>query len=143
MSVYLLDISTLFRIPTLGIPYATFYNRVCDKKHTKKKLKNKLKFLKKIPIKNIEQLITTNNKRYTMLTIKNQLNNLDYVKTQIESQIQNTSIKLYRVCLEDILNKILFYELNMISMESIDRSINSFNDLLEDIKVNGFPEIFN
>ena len=77
-----------------------------------------------------------------MLTIKNQLNNLDYVKTQIESQIQNTSIKLYRVCLEDILNQILFYELNMVSMESIDRSINSFNDLLEDVKVNGFPEIF-
>ena len=77
-----------------------------------------------------------------MLTIKNQLNNLDYVKTQIESQIQNTSIKLYRVCLEDILNQILFYELNMVSMESIDRSINSFNDLLEDVKLNGFPEIF-
>lgn len=77
-----------------------------------------------------------------MLTIKNQLNNLDYVKTQIESQIQNTSINLYRVCLEDILNQILFYELNMVSIESIDRSINSFNDLLEDVKTNGFPEIF-
>ena len=77
-----------------------------------------------------------------MLTIKTQLNNLDYIKTQIESQIQKTSINLYRVCLEDILNQILFYELNMVSMESIDRSINSFNDLLEDIKVNGFPEIF-
>lgn len=77
-----------------------------------------------------------------MLTIKNQLNNLDYVKTQIENTINKTSIKLYRVSLEDILNQILFYELNMVSMESIDRSINSFNDLLEDIKVNGFPEIF-
>ena len=77
-----------------------------------------------------------------MLTIKNQLNNLDYVKTQIQSQIQNTTINLYRVCLEDILNQILFYELNMVSMDSIDRSINSFNDLLEDVKVNGFPEIF-
>ena len=77
-----------------------------------------------------------------MLTIKNQLNNLDYVKTQIENQIQNTSINLYRVCLEDILNQILFYELKMVSVESIDRSINSFNDLLEDVKANGFPEIF-
>lgn len=77
-----------------------------------------------------------------MLTIKTQLNNLDYVKTQIESQIQNTTINLYRVCLQDILNQILFYELGMVSMESIDRSINSFNDLLEDVKVNGFPEIF-
>ena len=76
-----------------------------------------------------------------MLTIKNQLNNLDYVKTQIESQIQKTSINLYRVCLEDILNKILFYELKMISVESIDRAINDFNDLLEDVKTNGFPEI--
>ena len=78
-----------------------------------------------------------------MLTIKNQLNNLDYVKTQIESQIQSTSINLYRVCLEDILNQILFYELNMVSMDSIDRSINNLNDLLEDIKTNGFPELFN
>lgn len=77
-----------------------------------------------------------------MLTIKNQLNNLDYVKTQIENTINKTSIKLYRVCLEDILNQITFYELNMVSMESIDRSINRFNDLLEDVKVNGFPEIF-
>lgn len=76
-----------------------------------------------------------------MLTIKNQLNNLDYVKTQIESQIQKTSINLYRVCLEDILNKIFFYELKMVSLESIDRSIHDFNDLLEDVKINGFPEI--
>lgn len=76
-----------------------------------------------------------------MLTIKTQLNNLDYVKTQIESQIQKTSINLYRVCLEDILNQILLYELKMISVESIDRSINDFNDLLEDVKTNGFPEI--
>lgn len=77
-----------------------------------------------------------------MLTIKTQLNNLDYVKTQIESQIQNTTINLYRVCFQDILNQILFYELGIVSVESIDRSINSFNDLLEDVKVNGFPEIF-
>lgn len=78
-----------------------------------------------------------------MLTIKNQLNNLDYVKTQIQAQIQKTSINLYRVCLEDILNQILFYELGMVSVESIDRSINDFNDLLEDVKVNGFPKLFN
>ncbi|MBO7692718.1 MAG: hypothetical protein J6T10_08840 [Methanobrevibacter sp.] len=78
-----------------------------------------------------------------MLTIKSQLNNLNYVKTQLESQIKNTSIKLYRVCLEDILNQILFYELNMVSTDSIDRSINNFKDLLEDVKVNGLPEIFN
>ena len=78
-----------------------------------------------------------------MITIKSQLNNLNYVKTQLESQLKNTSIKLYRVCLEDILNQILFYEHNMVSTDSIDRSINNFKDLLEDVKVNGLPEIFN
>ena len=77
-----------------------------------------------------------------MLTIKTQLNSLNYVKTQLQNQIQNTTINLYRVCLQDILNKIFFYELGMVSVDSIDRSINDFNDLLEDVKTNGFPEIF-
>lgn len=40
-----------------------------------------------------------------MLTIRTQLNNLEYVKTQIQIQIQKTSINLYRVCLaESFLN---------------------------------------